>query len=240
MIVLETLGRRWFELAFIPVAMWALWPEGGGRRALRFLAIASAVSFAAEYASTHTGFPYGRYDYVAATHGKELYASNVPLFVPLTFGCVVVAGRALAEGTSPARRLVGLAVAGGVFAMLLDVVMDPMTLRGSHWFLGTLYRYRAGGWWFGVPWSNFAGWVLVSAVIIWLDGLGAHCETSPDTARRGRLLAYATCICFVVLAAATGEWRIAAGALAGSAVILLVRAAALRRGAMQDVVEASS
>ena len=238
MIVLDTLARRWFELAFIPVAMWALWPEGGWRRAVRFLAIASVISLVAEYASTHSPFPYGRYDYIAATHGKELYISNVPLFVPLTFGCVVVAGRALAEAIAPARRLIGIALVGAVFAMLLDVVMDPMTLRGSRWFLSTMYRYRAGGWWFGVPWSNFGGWVLVSATIIAFDGMLARGAVSPEAARRGRMLAYGTCLWFVIVAAATREWRITLGALAGTAVILLLRAVGRRRAKRFELVEA--
>ena len=238
MIVLDTLARRWFELAFIPVALWVLLPEGGWRRAVRFLAIASVVSLVAEYASTHTGFPYGRYDYIASTRGKELYVSNVPLFVPLTFGCVIVAGRALAVGTAPSRRLIGLALAGGVFATLLDFAIDPMTLRGSRWLLGTLYRYRAGGWWFGVPWSNFGGWVFVSAIIIWLDGVGVRRPVSKEAARRGRVLAYGTGVAFVILAAATREWRIALAAVASSVVVILARALTLRSAAVRDVVEA--
>jgi uncharacterized membrane protein len=120
--------------------------------------------------------------------------------------------------------------------MLLDVVMDPMTLRGSHWFLGTLYRYRAGGPWFGVPWSNFGGWILVSALIVALDGLAMRAEPSAETARRGRLIAYATCACFVMLAVATRLWLIALGAIGASAVILLARVVALRRAPAPNVV----
>jgi uncharacterized membrane protein len=46
------------------------------------------------------------------------------------------------------------------------VVTDPVALRGSRWFLGDLYRYDGEGLYFGVPGSNFLGWLLVSLVIV--------------------------------------------------------------------------
>lgn len=54
---------------------------------------------------------------------------------------------------------------GPLFTVLLDVVIDPVALRGEHFFLGRLYRYHANGFYFGVPLSNFAGWLLVSFLI---------------------------------------------------------------------------
>jgi len=218
MIVLDTLGRRWFAFAFIAAVLWAARPEGGWRRGFRFIAIASVVSFAAEYVSTHTGFPYGRYDYIAATHGKEVYLSNVPLFVPLSFGCVVWAGRSLALGRGRGRTKLGLVLGAALFATAIDLAIDPVTLRGSRWFLGALYRYRSGGLWFGVPWSNYGGWLLVSAVIVMADeALGSR--RAEEAIRRGRALALGICGFFVVLALWTRTWRIALAAVLVTAVI---------------------
>ncbi len=45
--------------------------------------------------------------------------------------------------------------------MLLDVVIDPLAVRGDRWFLGRVFDYPSGGVYFGVPLSNFAGWLLV-------------------------------------------------------------------------------
>lgn len=222
MIVLTTLGHRWFAFVFVAVLVWSAWPEGGYRRALRFLAVAFGVSLAGEYASTHWGFPYGRYDYIANSAGEELYISNIPLFVPIAYGTLVWGGRSLAAGTRTAGSLPGLAFTTAVFAVLLDMVVDPMTLRGSKWFLGDLYRYHAGGPWFGIPWSNFGGWFLVSSMIVTLDGRGGRDPVaSAASARKGRILAFGTCGFFIVLALATREWRIAGAA---AAVTLLVAA----------------
>jgi putative membrane protein len=48
--------------------------------------------------------------------------------------------------------------------MLLDVVIDPVAVRGDRWFLGRIFYYPAGGVYFGVPLSNFAGWMIVGMV----------------------------------------------------------------------------
>jgi uncharacterized membrane protein len=268
MIVLETLGRRWFAFAFIATFLWAAFPDGGWRRAVRFLAVSFGISLAAEYASTHTGFPYGRYDYIAVTHGDEIYLSNVPLFVPLSFGTVVWAGYALAlmvlpgfirgpwqagsfvaadGGVAAPLRAAGsrarftlrsgafLVLVGAAFATIIDFVIDPMTLRGSTWFLGDVYAYRSSGPYFGVPWSNFAGWLLVSGVIIAVDQLlGVPIERARDAHFPGRSprrlgLPIGMTVFFVVLAVATSHWAIAGATAAITAGIVLSLIAAERR-----------
>lgn len=216
MIVLDTLLLRWFAFGFVVVLAWAAWPEGGWRRVARFLAIASAVSFAAEYVSTHVGFPYGWYDYVAHTRGDELYVSNVPLFVPIGFGSVIFAGRALALRTRFATTRLRLALTGAAFATAIDYVIDPVTLRGSRWFLGELYAYRSDGVWFGVPWTNFAGWFVVGTVILLLDGIPRD-----ESRSRGRLLAFAICSFFVLVAAVLSMWAIV---IAGAIVTAVIAA----------------
>lgn len=218
MIVLHTLTHRWWALIFLPVFFWAAMAERSWRRALRFLLVASGISLTAEYMSTHTNFPYGRYDYIAMTHGKELYISNVPLFVPLTFGIVIWAGRALANRVNvhPARLIIG----GAVFAAAIDLVMDPMTLRGGTWFMGWMYSYRSSGPWFNVPWSNYAGWILVGALILSVDYLLEARSPRNVVPERGRLLAYGICGFFIVLALATRHWAIAA-ASAGVTIVMM-------------------
>ena len=237
MIVLHTIQHRWWALIFIPVFFWVATAERSWQRALRFLVVASGVSLAAEYLSTHTSFPYGRYDYIASTHGSELYISNVPLFVPLTFGIVVWAGRALAnrKNVSPA----GLIIGGAVFAAALDLVIDPMTLRGSSWFMGTLYAYRSSGPWFSIPWSNYAGWIFVSALILSIDWLfEARAHTHGDT-RRGPLLGYGICSFFIVIALATRHWAIALASIGVTVVLVSVATARWSRTVQTEEATAS-
>jgi putative membrane protein len=236
MIVLHTIQHRWWAFIFIPVFFWAATAERSWARALRFLLIASGVSLAAEYLSTHSSFPYGRYDYIANTHGSELYISNVPLFVPLTFGIVVWAGRALANRTnvSPATLILG----GAVFAAAIDLVIDPMTVRGDSWFMGSLYAYRSSGPWFRIPWSNYGGWILVSAVILTVDWLLETHEPKYVDTLRGPLLAYGICVFFVILALATTHWAIAFASLGVTVVLVSIVTARLSRAAEQATASA--
>jgi putative membrane protein len=48
--------------------------------------------------------------------------------------------------------------------MLLDVVIDPVAVRGDRWFLGHIFFYPEGGVYFGVPLSNFVGWMILGAL----------------------------------------------------------------------------
>ncbi|MGZ4213703.1 MAG: carotenoid biosynthesis protein [Actinomycetota bacterium] len=218
MIVLRTIGHRWYAFAFLIAFFWAASAERSWKRALRFIAISSGVSLAAEYVSTHWGFPYGRYDYIATTHGRELYISNVPLFVPISFGTVVWAGRALANrpGASRTRLIWG----GALFAAAIDLIIDPITLRGGTWFIGPLYSYRSSGPWFSVPWSNYAGWIGVAVVILLLDSLlDTRAPQEADTLR-GPSLAYGMCAFFIVIALATRHWAITGASILVTGVLV--------------------
>src|SRR5687767_5127844 len=141
MIVLETLGMRWYAFGFVALFFWSALAERSLLKALRFLAIATFVSLIAELSSTRNGVPYGAYEYTGLTKGRELYIANVPLFVPVSFGVVVWAGRALAIAGFKARTRGLQMLIGALCATTIDLVMDPMTLRGSSWFLGNLYGF---------------------------------------------------------------------------------------------------
>jgi putative membrane protein len=54
--------------------------------------------------------------------------------------------------------------------VLLDIVVDPLAVQGERWFLGRIFYYPEGGVYFGVPLSNFAGWLLVALVILFSYG----------------------------------------------------------------------
>ncbi|MGH2830457.1 MAG: carotenoid biosynthesis protein [Actinomycetota bacterium] len=208
MIVLSTIARRWYAFAFVALLVWSASQEQGGwKRAVRFLAISFCVQLAAELSSTRNGFPFGRYDYIAPTHGDELYISDVPLFVPLSFGSVVWAARAYAVA---AFRAAGarLVIAGAATAAVIDAVIDPMTLQGDTWFLGPLYAYRKPGWFFDVPWTNFAGWIASAALILAIDEAFHTSPASPSL--RSLAVPFSILAFFVTLALATGHPAVAA------------------------------
>jgi putative membrane protein len=182
---LETLLRRWYVVAFVFGYFAASVPERGWKSSFRFALIAFGVAFAAEYSSTHNGFPFTHYSYTGDTKGDETYLANVPLFVPMSYAVMIYAGRSIA--TFLARSKVALVALGAIATTAIDLVVDPPALRGSQWFLGDVYHYASHGPWFGVPIGNFAGWILTAGVILALDQALAGNEPIVP-ARRGILL----------------------------------------------------
>jgi putative membrane protein len=46
----------------------------------------------------------------------------------------------------------------------IDMVIDPVALRGDRWFLGKIYDYPNPGIHFGVPLANYIGWAVVGLI----------------------------------------------------------------------------
>lgn len=149
----------------------ATWDIGLGR-ALVFLALGYLIAWAAEFSSIHTGFPFGLYIYIPATVDRELWVFGVPFMDSLSYVFLAYAGYATARlalgGLRPGPELErswGLTLLAATFIMTLDIIIDPVALRGYRWFLGQIYGYPEPGVYFGIPLSNFAGWWLMGAIL---------------------------------------------------------------------------
>lgn len=174
---LSTVLLRPYVFLFLALYLLAASAAIGWRRTALFTGIAWVVAFAAEYSSTRNGIPFGLYSYIPATKGRELWISNVPFMDSLSFTFLAYVSFALAQWlTLPngagqrevvaARRSWPVLCLGALLFMLIDVVIDPLALRGDRWFLGKIYDYPDPGIYFGVPLSNFLGWGVVGLVII--------------------------------------------------------------------------
>ena len=179
-----TLRLRPYVFAFLAAHGWSAVRALGARRAAALTGIVWAVAFAAEWTSTRAGFPFGPYVYTEATRGQELFLSNVPFMDSLSFTFLAWASYALAltilrpqDAAAQGRRgagaqglVVGFRTAPGTLAVavaafvLIDVIIDPLAVRGDRWFLGKIFEYPNGGAYFGVPPSNFGGWAVVGAL----------------------------------------------------------------------------
>ena len=185
----KTLLLRPYVFLFLAVALaTSVWLMGPKRTAIFFL-LTWLTAFLCEFSSTRTGIPFGWYFYTGSTRGQELYLSNVPFMDSLSFSFLLFTSYCLAlvlllpgQGhwlslelrDNPAIRRSGpvLALTTLLF-VLLDVVIDPVTLRGDRWFLGKIYFYPEPGVHFGVPIANYLGWAVVGLVAFglfqWID-----------------------------------------------------------------------
>jgi putative membrane protein len=169
-----------FLLVYLVLAI----PAWGWRRTFAYLILGYSLAWLAEFSSIHTGFPFGKYTYIQdPTIDREIWVAGVPLMDSLSFVFLSFAGlqtaRLLVEplvngqvvkwdfrwenpSSSLTWRVWFLA---GLLTMGMDIIIDPVALRGEKWFLGQIYFYPTGGHYFGVPLANFAGWALLAWTI---------------------------------------------------------------------------
>ena len=223
-----TFVLRPYVVGFLAFFLAAAMRDLGRARALGFLAWGFLVALVAELSSTRVGLPFGLYHYTGATADVELFIRNVPFFSPLSFPFLAYASFSLARWAlgpewtgSRASRLRTVALSG-LLMTLLDVVIDPLAVRGERWFLGHLFIYPEGGLYFGVPLSNFVGWCLVG-----LATVGGYVYLARDermgSPRLGITLYYVVLAVNLAVTVWTGELLIAAaGIVVQSAVFLLL------------------
>lgn len=173
-LLLGTLLLRPYVFAFLGAFLAIALSEIGPRRTLVWMLVGFGIAYACEWSSTRNGFPFGLYHYLDATRDRELWISNVPFFDSLSFVFLSFVSWATA------RRLLDTPVDGsgrigggpGVIALAvllmvaIDLVCDPLSVRGDEWFLGRIFYYETPGAFFGVPVSNFLGWGFVALAII--------------------------------------------------------------------------
>ena len=217
-LLVGSLTLRPYVFLFLVAFLVAAVRDVGWARTLLFGGVVWPIAWLAEFASTRIGIPFGLYHYTGLTRGRELYIANVPFFDSLSFTFLAYASLCLARRaltTRPAPAGV-VAVLAGFLMMTLDVVIDPIAVRGDRWFLGRIFYYPDGGAYFGVPLSNFAGWWLVGTVAI---AVYAACAGSAATRGRSRptggIALYYTVLAFnLAVAGWIGEWWVLAAGLA--------------------------
>jgi putative membrane protein len=229
-LLLGSLLLRPYVYLFLVVFLVAGVRDLGARRTAFFLAWVWPLAFVAEFASTRVGIPFGLYHYTGTTRGEELFLADVPFFDSLSFTFLAYASFCLARlvvcggsahenplGGEPAAmtraRSVTLAVLSGALMMLLDVVIDPLAVRGDRWFLGRIFWYPHGGPYFGVPLSNFLGWWLVGAL-----GVAGYLVLTGERAIGGKALTgvglyYGVLVFNLVLTGWIQEWSLLAAGL---------------------------
>lgn len=125
---------------------------GPRRAALSVLAV-SAFAYAIESVGVATGLPYGTFSYDDALGPRFL--GLVPYLLPVTYVPLVIG--AVAAAWTPGRLAPRIALSA-IFLVLIDAVLDPGATALGFW------TWPEGGPYYGVPLSNFAGWLLSGAI----------------------------------------------------------------------------
>ncbi|MHC1743527.1 MAG: carotenoid biosynthesis protein [Syntrophobacteraceae bacterium] len=199
-----TVILRPYVFVFLAVYLVAGSAHMGWRRTLVYLPVGYGLAWISELSSIHLGFPYGDYYYIPDTVDRELWVLGVPFMDSLSYvflsycsynlaifllsPVVFKARNAFILETRAIRRSSRVWALGACLFVLLDIIIDPVALQGYRWFLGQIYGYRHPGIYFGIPMSNFGGWLLVGVVLVGaLQGLDRVASLDP-----GRRCAHAS------------------------------------------------
>ncbi len=179
MIALPVVGWIWGQSALIQgmssgvlmqglavlIILFRFW---GWRRTLRTFLGVAVLSFLAEWLGSKTGFPFGNYHY---TDLLQPQLAGVPLLIPVAWMMMLAPSWAIArliigpdERTQPHRLCARLAfpLISALAITAWDLFLDPQMVDFGFWV------WNSPGLYFGIPLSNYLGWVLVAFGITWI------------------------------------------------------------------------
>ncbi|MDZ7850230.1 MAG: bisanhydrobacterioruberin hydratase [Halodesulfurarchaeum sp.] len=132
------------------------------RRGTIGLLALTGYAYGIELVGVRTGLPYGEFDYLIDL-GPMLFG-DVPLGLPIFFLPLVLNSYLLVVLLLGSRATATRLRLGGTLAMVMamDLVLDPGAVGLGFW------GYVDGGGYYGVPVSNFAGWLLSGAISVWV------------------------------------------------------------------------
>jgi putative membrane protein len=181
-LLIATVELRPYVFIFLAAFLFISVVNFGVRTTLLFTGLTNGVSLACEWSSVHNGFPFGLYHYIDATRGREIWIAGVPFMDSLSFTflgfasytvALLIASPLCRRGldlrvldTWKIRRSPRVWLMAALFMVMVDMVVDPLSVRGDRWFLGKIFWYDPAGPHFGVPISNYLGWFFVAAITV--------------------------------------------------------------------------
>jgi lycopene beta-cyclase len=167
------------QASAVLIILYAAW---GFTRTLKTFVLVAVLSYLAELLGSSTGFPFGKYSY---TDLLQPQIAGVPLLIPLAWLMMLPPAWAIAQiilpeghktfdhnGNNGAQRkifkfpswnIVTVVVKKVLLAALAftawDLFLDPQMVGWGFWV------WDKPGAYFGIPLSNYLGWMIVSAII---------------------------------------------------------------------------
>ncbi len=176
MISLPTLQVRWGERAQVwcinagvllqaSTVVAILIPAWGVGPSLLVVATVAVLAWSAEFVGLHTGFPFGRYAY---TDRLQPQLGKVPVQIPLAWLMMLPPAWAVGGAISGSHQGVLFILASALAFTAWDLFLDPQMVAWHLWtWSGPDGEPQQGAGFFGVPWTNYAGWFAVSALMTW-------------------------------------------------------------------------
>lgn len=134
--------------------------QWGLRRTTIVFLIVAVISWFAEFIGHTTHFPFGAYDYTKLLQPQIV---GVPLLIPIAWFMLLPSSWVMAQlivGIPDTwRKRLAFVGVSAIALTAWDLFLDPQMVGWSFW----VWENPSG--YFGIPYSNYAGWLLVAAVI---------------------------------------------------------------------------
>jgi lycopene beta-cyclase len=141
------------QAAAVLVVVQGAW---GTRETLRVVAIVVPLAWLVERIGSTTGIPFGSYHYTAAL--APLFG-GVPLIIPIAWLMMLPPAWAVAAAITGHTRGLRFLVVSALAFTAWDLFLDPQMVGWGYWV------WAEPGGYFGIPWINFFGWFVASALI---------------------------------------------------------------------------
>jgi uncharacterized membrane protein len=179
------------------------------------LPVAGIIGMAAESSGLKWGIPFGSYSY-----SRLLYPSV--LGIPIAIGCAwlilfAYVRQMLAWFKIPTPLRAPL---GASWMMALDLVIDPLAGGPLGYWI-----WSSGGSYYGIPASNFAGWLIVSLVLFLIF------RRSPGTNRKVAYAGFSILLFFTLIAVK----QLMLGPMIAGAVLLVIHLIILHARKAPDI-----
>ena len=149
------------QAAAVLVILYQVW---GLRRVTLVFCIVVGLSYLAELSGVSLGFPFGKYHY---TNLLQPQVAGVPVLIPLAWLMMLPPAWAVARLiTGESGRSIRFLVVSALAFTAWDMFLDPQMVAWNFW------HWDIPGQYFGIPWSNYLGWLLVSALLSFIANPG--------------------------------------------------------------------
>ncbi len=200
---------EWANVVFLVaaglLAMLYFYRSDGPIMGLLTIAICMILSMAVESLGVHTGLFFGDYTYMTDFGPK---VAGVPITIGFAWVMVMGTSHVLAAPvTSMFPKVAGLAysVYGALVATALDLIIDPVAYEVKRYWV-----WHDGGIYYGIPFTNFLGWFVLSLVLHLVIYAFYHRKTgwsnvhSPLWEKRMVLLYGMIALIFIIVALVNG------------------------------------
>lgn len=127
----------------------------GWRRTVITVVMIAVLGWLVEYVGSTTGFPFGDYSY---TSRLQPQVAGVPLLIPVAWFILLPCAWTVASCIAGQKRWLFIGVSVAAF-VAWDLFLDPQMVTWDFW------RWAQPSGYFGIPWSNYAGWALAALIM---------------------------------------------------------------------------